>query len=138
MSYATLADLEERYTADLIVTIADNNGDGQPDEQVVSRALVDADGIINSYLSVRYSLPLTQVPQVIIAAAVDIAVYRMAMTADRLTTEMRVRFEDAMTWLKHISEGKAGLGIPDPTPDDDTDNAEKPGRAYSFKSVRSS
>jgi len=138
MPYATLADLEGLYTPDLLMTVADNDGDNQPDTPVVTRGLSDADGIINSYLSVRYPIPLAVTPSFLVAMACDIAIYRMAMTADRLTDEMRRRYEDAIAHLKDLATGKAGLGVPDPTPDDQTDNPAKAGRAYSFQSLRSS
>jgi len=72
------------------------------------------------------------------AAAIDLAVYRIANTADRLTNEMRQRYEDHIRHLERIADGKAGLGFEDSASGDgeDTPDATASGRAYSFKSVR--
>jgi len=138
MAYATRADIEAVYGPSLLPGIADYDNDGEVDDAVVTSALDHATGVINSHLSVRYKLPLTTVPAFLKAAAIDIAVYRIANTADRLTVEMRQRYEDNIRHLERIADGKAGLGFEDTTPDDneDTPDATAGGRAYSFKSVR--
>lgn len=138
MAYASRADIEATYSADLLLNIADYDRDGQVDAPVVEAALNHATGVINSHLSVRYKLPLASVPDFLKAAAVDLAVYRIANTADRLTVEMRQRYEDHIRHLERIADGKAGLGFQDTTPDDNegTPDATASGRAYSFKSIR--
>ena len=138
MVYALRADIEAVYGVTLLPGIADYDNDGEVDANVVTAALDHATGVINSHLSVRYKLPLATVPAFLKAAAIDLAVYRIANTADRLTNEMRLRYEDHIRHLERIADGKAGLGFEDTTPDDDEDtpDATASGRAYSFKSVR--
>jgi len=138
MAYATRADIEAVYGLTLLPGIADYDHDGAVDDAVVMAALDHATGVINSHLSVRYKLPLPTVPAFLKAAAIDLAVYRIANTADRLTTEMRQRYEDHIRHLERIADGKAGLGFEDSALGDgeDTPDATASGRAYSFKSVR--
>jgi phage gp36-like protein len=138
MAHATRADIEAVYGFTLLPGIADYDNDGEVDANVVTAALDHATGVINSHLSVRYKLPLAAVPAFLKAAAIDLAVYRIANTADRLTVEMRQRYEDHVRHLERIADGKAGLGFEDTTPDDDegTPDATASGRAYSFKSIR--
>ena len=138
MRYATRADIEAVYGLSLLPHIADYDADGEVDADVVTAALDHATGVINSHLSVRYKLPLAAVPAFLKAATIDLAVYRIANTADRLTNEMRLRYEDHIRHLERIADGKAGLGFEDADPgdDEDTPDAAAGGRAYSFKSVR--
>ncbi|MCX7017107.1 MAG: DUF1320 family protein [Candidatus Sumerlaeota bacterium] len=58
MSYATLDDLEKRIAPQTLVELADDDGDGAADAEVVAAALADADAAIDSYLSARYATPL--------------------------------------------------------------------------------
>lgn len=109
--YATRTDIEERYGADLLAVIADVDGDGVVDDAVVERALADASGEVDTYVSARYSLPLPSVPTALVRVAVDIAVYRIASTADRATEEQRTRYEDAVALLARVAKGTASLGI---------------------------
>jgi phage gp36-like protein len=133
MAYATRRDIEAVYGLTLLPNIADYDADGQVDEDVVTAALDHATGVINSHLSVRYKLPLATVPAFMKAAAIDLAVYRIANTADRLTNEMRLRYEDHIRHFERIADGKAGLGFED---NEETPDATGSGRAYSFRSVR--
>ena len=110
MAYATQADVEAIYP-DILKIVADHDDDGEADAAVVARGLAEADGIIDSHLSVQYALPLAQVPAFLRAIAVDIAVYRMALDQSVRTEEMRLRYEDHVKHLQRIADGKAGLGV---------------------------
>ena len=138
MPYASRADIEAVYGFSLLPSIADYDADGEVDDGLVTAALDHATGVISSHLSARYKLPLAVVPTFLKAAAIDLAVYRIANTADRLTNEMRLRYEDHIRHLERIADGKAGLGFEDTDPGDDenTPDTTASGRAYSFKSVR--
>jgi phage gp36-like protein len=68
----------------------------------------------------------------------QIAVYEMATTADRLSEDIRKRYEDAIQHLRDIASGKAGLGflttkLPETGQSPDQSATRS---AYSFKSVR--
>lgn len=115
MSYASLQTLVDQYGIDEITRSADRDGDGVADADVVTRALEHADGIIDSRIGVVYTLPLDVVPDVLVAYAGDIALYRMSGECGTYTEEKRVRFEDALKWLDQVAAGKATLGG-DPEP----------------------
>lgn len=118
MPYATLEDIVAIYGHHALV-VADHDRDGQPDTAAVARAMEAATGEIDTYLAARYALPLHETPTFLKQLAVDIAVYRLALAADVATTEHRTRYEDALSHLKKIGEGKAALAFttPVPTPD---------------------
>lgn len=111
MPYASQSDIVEIYGEQSLI-VADRDGDGTPDVAAIGRALVSASDEIDSYIAVRYPLPLVAVPGILRQRAVDIAVYRLAQTADVLTEELRKRYEDAIGHLRRIAEGKAVLVLP--------------------------
>jgi phage gp36-like protein len=117
MGYATKEDIDELYGTDLLVRVADYNKDGQPDDDVVEKGLLNADEICNAYLSAQYTVPVVPTPGIVQACAIDIAVYKMALGRTGRTDEMRVRYEDALAMLEKISTGKIGLGLPPVTVD---------------------
>lgn len=115
MSYAAQSDIVAIYGQDALV-VADHDRDGQPDTAAVTRALEAATGEIDTYLAARYQLPLHEVPAFLKQLTVDIALYRLALTADVATTEHRTRYEDALGHLKKIGEGRAALAFTTPVP----------------------
>lgn len=135
MSYATQQDIVDLYGEDLLVRVADYDKDNVPDETVVSNGLREADTVCDAYLSARYTVPVTPTPGIVRTCAIDIALYKMALGADRRTSEMRQRYEDALAMLERISKGTVGLGLPsvdengDGIPESDP-NAKRKGRSF--------
>lgn len=118
MLYATADDIIDLYGADALY-VADRDRDGEADMSAVDRALVSASDEIDSYLAVRYTLPLGICPGILRQHGVDIAVYRLALSADVLTEEHRRRYDDAIAHLRRIADGKAALVLPAPDPGED-------------------
>lgn len=117
MPYASQANIVELYGANALV-VADRDGDGVPDTAAVTRALDLSSGEMDTYIGRRYSLPL---PVLTVSSAahltqlcVDIAVYRLALSQDVATTEHRVRYEDALSVLTKIADGRAALSLAPP------------------------
>lgn len=129
MAYATQSDIVELYGDDALV-VADRDGDGLADSTAVARALTHASAEIDTYLAARYPLPLTSVPLMLTAWAVDIGVYRLALSADVLSEEHRRRYEDALAALRRVAEGKAALVFPvdpdAPAPETPADTSPRP------------
>src|SRR5690606_779290 len=70
-----------------------------------------ADAKINSYVGVKYQLPLATVPLSVVDASETITVYMAATTADRMTQITEDRYKDIITWLRDVAKGTASLGI---------------------------
>lgn len=90
---------------------------GQADElaleaclDAINLAIASADGLIDSYLATRYSLPLVSTPAVLKEAALDLARYELHK--ERATEEVRERRKEVVSWLRDLSGGKARLGVP--------------------------
>ena len=108
MAYATQADIVALYSQDALY-VADRDGDGVPDADAVTRALTGASGEIDSFVGVRYPLPLTRESDLLVQFCVDIALYRLASSRDVLTEEHRRRYEDTLKHLEKIARGTASL-----------------------------
>lgn len=109
MAYATRQDIVDFVGEQLLISLTDT---GMPrsdaiNEAVLSRALDDASAEIDSYLAVRYSLPLAAPPAILRSLALDISKYRL--WKDTPPENVRQRFKDAREFLTSVSAGKAVL-----------------------------
>lgn len=107
MTYATLQSMVERFGDAELIQRTDRYASGQMDVQVMDRALADADAEVNSYLAVRYALPLAGVPTALARVAADIARYRLY--DDGVPETVRKRYEDAVALLKRMASGDVKL-----------------------------
>lgn len=109
MSYATIEDAKAQLGEDALLLVADRDGDGVIDTEMVAAAIEDAGALIDTHVSARYALPLAAVPPVLRSAAIDIAHYRLANRPGQMTDDIRRRYEDAISLLKRVADGKADL-----------------------------
>ena len=107
MPYATQDDIVDRYGEDMLFSLANRDGDDNLDNKAIEKALCDATDEMDSYLAVRYALPLEQIPTQLKRLCVDIALYRLS--PDHGTEERRNRYEDAIAMLGKLASGKAIL-----------------------------
>jgi phage gp36-like protein len=143
MAYATPADIIDLYGEDALF-VADHNRDGAADLVAVDRALASATAEIDTYIGVRYPLPLLEVPEFLKTICVDVAIYRLALAADVLSEEHRRRYDDALAFLKRVADGKAALLFTSSAPGEDGEPAsgprpivsEGPARLFSREKMR--
>lgn len=107
--YATQDDLETRYGSEELRQLTDRTAGTTIDGGVVERAIADAVAQIDSYVGARYLVPLSPVPDVINRICCDIA--RYYLYEDRVTEQVRKRYEDCIELLKAIANGKAQLSL---------------------------
>ncbi|MBS7703313.1 gp436 family protein [Chelatococcus asaccharovorans] len=111
MPYALSADIDALYGEDLLKVIADRDRSGTVDQPSVDRALQEATGEIDAYISQRYAVPVSPVPTVLRRVCVDMAVYYLAgETGATITLEISRRYERALSFLKDVAKGTATLG----------------------------
>jgi phage gp36-like protein len=108
-SYATAADIVIIYGQDILDAVASRDGSGRGSPEAITAALDAATAEIDTYLGTRYTVPLNPVPPYIRQVCVDIAVYRLALDIGPRTEEMRIRYADAIAYLKNVAEGKFEL-----------------------------
>lgn len=111
MTYATQAQLEDRYGAKLLGQLTDRGQPttGQVDAEVVERALLDTDATIDGYLAARYHLPIASVPKLLVDVAEVVAIYKLHRRApdDKITADYR----DAIKTLQDIAAGRQRLDL---------------------------
>lgn len=112
MAYATRIDIEELYGADFIADILDENVDA---DAAIAGAMSRASAEIDTHLSIRYPVPISGKPNALITPCVDIGIYRLTNSHAHLTDSIRDRYKDAVDLLKRIADGKAGLGVDEPS-----------------------
>lgn len=78
-------------------------------DNVLNMALSNADALINSYISTRYQLPVSNTPEVLRRHACIIAYYDLHR--GRRPDEARKDYEDTLSFLKSVSRGDARLDI---------------------------
>ena len=110
MSYCTQTDIENRIGADRLTALADHDGDGSPDDDVVDTAICDAQTLMDSYLDTRYTVPVSPVPGTLKSCAVSLAVYFLALGRDSVTPDVRADYRAQLRWLEDVAAGRASLG----------------------------
>ena len=111
MAYSTQQDLIDRFGAAELKQLTDRADPPLDaiDATVVTRAIDDADDLIDSYIGKRYDLPLVTVPDRLKRVSADIARYHLH--ADAPTETVRRAFEDAMKFLADVAAGRAVLDV---------------------------
>lgn len=109
MTYATQQHMIDRFGEQELIELTDRATLGAIDAVVLGRALDDADGEINGYLATRHTLPLAPVPLVLTRVACDIT--RYFLYEDRATEAVRTRYQDAIKFLRGVSDGSITLGV---------------------------
>lgn len=107
MAYANRTDLARRFGEQEIASLEDPDNTGSGDVRVSAEALDDATEEVNSYVAVRYALPLPTVPAPLSRACCDVARFRLYK--DRPTEEVKYRYERTIKWLEQLAAGKVLL-----------------------------
>ena len=107
MTYASQQNLEDRFGSDELLQLAPNAAGDAIDTDRVATALQDADALIDSYISVRVSVPVDPVPDVLVRIAADLA--RASLHDDHAPEEVESRRKSAIQWLRDAAAGKAAI-----------------------------
>ncbi len=118
MTYATLAQLTDRFGTQVLIQITDRGEvpTGTIDADVVARALADTDAVIDGYVGVRYRLPLDPAPELVTDLALAIAIYKLHVFAP--DPKLKDDYDQALRTLREISTGTVRLnsaGIESPS-----------------------
>jgi len=107
MAYCAKSDLVQRFGQREMDDLLDHDNDGDDDTSTLDSTIADADALIDSYVSAKYEVPLSPVPQIIKYISCDIT--RFMLWDDNAPDEVRKRYDDAIARLKDIAKGMMKL-----------------------------
>lgn len=108
MAYAAYTDFIARFGAPELTQLTGS----ATDSSQLDQALADAGEEIDSYLSMRYQLPLANVPPVLVRVCCDITRYRL--WDQGASTEVANRYAAAVKFLQAVAAGTVQLGLTPP------------------------
>jgi len=113
MSYATPQDMINRYpNRDLVQLTNEDPTITTINTTALQQALDDASAEIDGYLGGRFTLPLTDVPDVLSRLSCDVAMYRLqSLRPIHDLADARLRYDDALAMLTKVASGEMTLGI---------------------------
>jgi phage gp36-like protein len=118
MSYASEADLDQKWGREIVDLSANDAGTGARDPSRIAASLAAAAAIIDGYLARRYRLPLapTAVGVTLLRnAACDLALGQLCNTPGTRNEIVIDAEKRALAFLRDVADGKAA--IPVVTPD---------------------
>jgi phage gp36-like protein len=105
MTYATLAQMTERYSNNMLVALTDRAevATGVVDAAIVARALDEAGAMIDGHLAGRYALPLSASPPFLSDLAQAIAIWKLHLSEPdpKITKD----YDQALRSLRDIATG---------------------------------
>lgn len=118
MAYATQQDLIDRFgDAELIqLTDRENRPATTINAVVVASALADASATADSYLSVKYSVPVDPAPPVLARIVAEIARYYLHGRRTEKDDPVTLDYVRALAWLRDASRGVVQLDDAGTTP----------------------
>lgn len=111
MTYCTQQDLIDRFGSEELVQRTDrtNIPPTTIDDTVVTRALGDAEAMVDGYLAKAYALPLVTVPPVLTKITADIARFYLWGEAADKDSPVERAYRDAQDWLQDVATGTVVL-----------------------------
>jgi phage gp36-like protein len=106
MAYCTQDDLLLMITVEELSELTTEMGEA-PDLMVVEEAIAKADGEIDAYLGVRYSLPLAGIPDQVRSLSVDMALYHLYSRRSVAPLVRAQKYAAAVAFLKQVAAGQA-------------------------------
>lgn len=125
MAYSTQDDILEQLPEADLIGLTDDAGIGEIDDGVVTRAIADADAMIDAYCQDQYEIPLSPVPAMVRRISVDLAIYNLLCRRDRGVSEVRAnRQKEVVRFLEKVAAGGILLGATTPAPENTGNSVE--------------
>ena len=111
MPYATIDDIKALLPETDLVQLTDDEGAGTVHPGRVDEAIAQADADIDSYLSAKYTVPLSPASAVVKKLSVDIAVYNLySRRLEKIPETRSERYKNAVRMLEGIAKGTIAIG----------------------------
>jgi len=105
VAYSTLSDLKLQISEAFLAELTDDSGSDPPvvDEDVINRAIADADAVIDGYCESSYTVPFDSVPYLIRKISVDISIYNLYSRREGVPADRKERHTVALALLDEIA-----------------------------------
>ena len=114
-NYASVTELSARFLNESEAAVmTDVEESDTPDAAVQAEVINDSEGVVDSYLSTRYLVPVPVAGDAVLAArlksvTLDLAVHRLLVRQD-IESDVKERANvEAIDWLKGIAERRVNL-----------------------------
>lgn len=115
MAYATITDLLKDSSEVELLQLADDAQTGNiadaAVQSILTDALSDASGLIESYAAARYTVPFAMAPAVIVRHTTTIALYLLFLRREVLPEPRKEAYLATIRWLEHLAKGVVTLGV---------------------------
>ena len=112
--YITREDVAAAVSRAELVQLSNDEGYGEPDWQIVDRAIAYACELADGYLMGRYALPLETAPSILRHLCTDIArhwLHQRRINAAEFPKPLQAAYDNAVKLLVQIRDGKIHLGV---------------------------
>ena len=106
MAYCTEDDLLKMIPEEDLTDLTVESGE-VPDSLIIADAISKADAEIDSYLGVKYVVPLSPTPDQVKALSVDLAIYHLYSRHSIVLPVRQQKYEAAVAFLKQVAAGQA-------------------------------
>jgi len=106
MAYCTEDDLIKMISPSELAELTVESGE-VPDSLIIAEAISKAEAEIDSYLGVRYVVPLASPPARVKALAVDLAIYHLYSRRSVAPPVRQQKYEAVVAFLKQVAAGQA-------------------------------
>jgi len=103
--------MDSHFGSAEVLIAFDRDGSGSADTGVLAAALTAATEEIDSYVGVKYNLPLAVIPGVLMRVCCDLAMYHGSINSPAMTEDKETRYGQRIKWLKDLAKGMTTLGI---------------------------
>jgi phage gp36-like protein len=142
-AYCTKADMQARFDTRTLVQLTDRPADDTVapattiTDSVLDQAIADAGSTIDGYVGVVHTLPLTDLPPILIQHACNLALYNLYR--DATPDQVTKRHDAAIAFLRDVAANKVRL-FADDRPEEGTGaglvETSGPERRYTAKTLR--
>jgi phage gp36-like protein len=108
MPYCSQNDLEILIPVTELAELTSDSGD-TPNSNVITQIIDRVGAEIDSYLSVRYIIPLLVIPDLIKGLVVDMVLYHLYSRRSSVPQIRRKNYEDAREFLQNVAMGKSNI-----------------------------
>jgi phage gp36-like protein len=106
MAYCTEDDLLNMIPEEDLTDLTVESGE-VPDSLVIADAISKADAEIDSYLGVKYVVPVSPAPDQVKALSVDLAIYHLYSRHSIIPPVRQQKYDAAVAFLQQVAAGQA-------------------------------